>query len=90
MSEFISKYSEKTEEELFLWATEPESVYTMSYTLNEKSGSVKFGYDSVQITHLDEDCFKAYRFTEGIADYRRYYLYEKYPRPKGVDWVTIE
>ena len=90
MSEFISKYSEKTEEELFSWATEPESVYTMSYTLNGKSGSVEFGYDSVQITHLDEDCFKAYRFTEGIADYRRYYLYEKYPQPKGVDWVKIE
>ncbi len=90
MSEFIDEYSEKTEEELFSWATEPETVYTISYTLNGRSGSVKFGYDSVQITHLDEDCFKAYRFTDGIADYRRYYLYEKYPQPKGVDWVTIE
>ncbi len=96
--DFGSAYLSKKEDEIieksngreiYMSATEPETVYTLKYTLNGKSGSVKFGYDSVQITHIDEDCFRAYRFADGIGDYSNNYLYKKFPQPEGVDWITL-
>ncbi len=71
---------------LYTSVSEHETVYTLEYTLNGKNGSVKFGFDSRQLTNIDKECFNAYCFAKSAGDYRTYYLYEKYPAPEGVFW----
>lgn len=81
--------AEKSGKEIYMSVTEHETVYTLKYTLNGKSGSVKFGFDSRQIAHIDKDCFSAYRLAKSAGDYRTYYLYNKYPRPEGIFWDML-
>ena len=89
LSEKAKQMTEKSGKEIYMSATDPETVYTMKYTFNGISGSVAFGFDSRQITHFDKECFDAYCFAKSAGDYRTYYLYDKYPAPEDVFWDII-
>lgn len=89
--ETVRSYGEKYElgDDLGICETTDtlSDIVTVSY--GGKTSKISFGYDSYQLIHLEEDFLRGYILTNNIYQYRRNYLYKKYPMPEGVDWVTL-
>ena len=77
-------------EHLEIWELEPAFGFKVTVTCDGESTKLVFNDTCSQFCHRDEDWFDAYRFTENLYGYRLNYLYKKFPKSEGVDWVMLE
>lgn len=87
----VSSYTKNSgNKELSAYSTRPVIDYTVTVTCNKKTSRIVFNEDSVQMIHVNKECFNAYVLTKNLKSYYTDFLIEKFPAPETIDWEMLD